>query len=106
MKRSLARLLLNALLAVVAGCNLGPSAAHDDELTSVGGTAKTIEWDAFVYVSPGDDDATIQRIIARQVKSALGSLREKNIGISDLNAQHNLDPAGWKREPLTLVDAA
>ncbi len=37
MKRSLPRIILNALLAIVAGCNV--------DLTSVGGTAKTIEWD-------------------------------------------------------------
>src|SRR4051812_28855612 len=107
MKRALIRsLLLAAFSALVGACDAAPTAGTGDDLTSVGGTAKTIDWDSFVYAAPGDDDGAIQRAIARQVKSSLGALREKSIGISDLNAQHNLDPRAWKREPLTLVDAS
>src|SRR5437879_5779508 len=107
MKRALIRsLLLVTLSALVGACDATPSAGAGDDLTSIGGTARTIDWDSFVYAQPGDDDGAIQRSIARQVKSSLGALRELSIGISDLNAQHNLDSRAWKREPLTLVDAA
>jgi hypothetical protein len=107
MKRSLARILLQLLALALPACGSvdAPSGQSGGDLTSVGGTAKTIEWDAFVYAEANNSDADIQRAIARQVKSSLGALREKSIGISDLNAEHNLDPAGWTREPLTVVDA-
>src|SRR4051794_8203724 len=98
------RILL--LTAALLGCDAAPQAGTSDDLTSVGGTAKTIEWDSFVYAQPSDDDGAIAAAIARQVKSSLGSLREKSIGISDLNAHSNLDPRSWKRETLTRVDAA
>jgi hypothetical protein len=97
------RILLPLLLAA---CDAGPTAGASDDLTSIGGTAKSIEWDSFVYAQPGDDDGAIAGAIARQVKSSLGALREKSIGTSDLNAHSNLDPAGWKRETLTAVDAS
>src|SRR6476646_12189017 len=91
-------------LVALAGCSGATVQGTNGELTSVGGTAQTITWDGFVYVDPVADDPTIQAVIARQVKSALGALREKSIGISDRGALHNLDPAGWTREPLTVVD--
>src|SRR5262245_56873061 len=91
------RLLLAAFSTLVGACDTTPTAGAGDDLTSVGGTPKTIDWDSFVYASPQDDDGVIGRAIARQVKSSLGALREKSIGISDLNAEHNLDPRGWKR---------
>ena len=106
MQRTLAALLLLSFTACA-----GPSGApattpgqSGDDLTSVGGNAKTLEWDAFVYADPSADDATLQAIIARQVKSSLGSLREISIGISDRGASHNLDPAGWTRDLVDIVD--
>src|SRR5689334_11741594 len=77
---------------------------HGDDLTSVGGTTKQIDWDSFVYVAADANVAAIQAAIARQVKSSLGSLREIGIGISDRAALHNLDPAGWTRATLNVVD--
>jgi hypothetical protein len=80
-------------------------ASSTDDLTSVGGVAKRIEWDSFVYVPIGADDATIATAIRRQVKSSLGALRERTIGIADRDARTNLDPAGWVKEPLDVVAA-
>src|SRR5207249_6122698 len=83
MKRALIRgFLIMALSALAGACDATPTAGAGDDLTSVGGTPKTIDWDSFVYASPQDDDAAIQRNIQRQVKSSLGALREKSIGIS------------------------
>lgn len=95
------------LALAVGGCSggvVGAGGEAGDHLTSVGGNTRRIEWDSFVYVAPDAEVATIQAAIARQVKSSLGALRERGIGISDRAAQHNLDPAGWTREPLDVVD--
>ena len=108
------RHLTSACLSValaLAGCSSsvlkdGTLQQRDDDLTSVGGTARQIDWDSFVYVAAGADTGTIQQVIARQVKSSLGALREVGIGISDRGALHNLDPAGWTRDVLNVVDAA
>src|SRR5207248_9343549 len=100
-----------ALVLAVAGCASGvpkdgSRAERDDDLTSVGGTTRQIEWDSFVYVAADAAAETIQQVIARQVKSSLGSLREVGIGIADRGALHNLDPAGWTRELVNVVDMA
>ena len=97
-------------VVVVAGCSGavlkdGSGAATGDDLTSVGGTTKEVDWDSFVYVAPGADVPAIQAAIAKQVKSSLGSLREIGIGIEDRGALHNLDPAGWTRDTLNVVDS-
>jgi hypothetical protein len=99
--------LLSVLL--VAGCSGavlkdGSGGEQGDDLTSVGGTTKQIDWDGFVYVAGDADVGAIQAVIAKQVKSSLGSLREVGIGIADRGALHNLDPAGWTRDTLAVVD--
>jgi hypothetical protein len=106
--RSLASGWLLSVL-VVAGCagavpKDGTGGERGDDLTSVGGTTKQIDWDSFVYVAPGADAPTIQAAIAKQVKSSLGALRELGIGISDRGALHNLDPASWTSTTLNVVD--
>jgi hypothetical protein len=93
----------------VAGCSGavlkdGNGAESGDDLTSIGGTTRQIDWDSFVYVAGDADVPTIQSAIARQVKSSLGALRELGIGIEDRGALHNLDPATWTRDTLNVVD--
>jgi len=71
------RILASGWLAIVlwvAGCSgavlkdgNGGNESGDD-LTSVGGTTRQIDWDSFVYVAADADVATIQAAIARQVK--------------------------------------
>lgn len=105
MKRSLALLLLLPLLPLTACAPAsGDSSSSDDPLTSVGGVAEQIDWDAFVYVAHDADTQTVQATIARQVKSSLGALRGRSIGIADRGALHNLDPAGFQRDTLTVAD--
>lgn len=82
----------------------GDGASGDRELTSVEGSEHVIEWDGFVYVPYGASDDHIRWEIQRQIKSSLGALREVGIGIKDRDAQRNLDPAGWTRTTLTVVD--
>lgn len=99
-RRSLGLLMVLPLL----GCSDdGAGSGAGDELTSATGRVATIEWDSFVYVSPDADTATIQRAIQLQVKSAIGALRQPEIAIQDRDALHNLDPAGWRRESLTIA---
>ncbi len=93
---------------VLGGCSSavlkdGSGSERGDDLTSVGGVTQQIDWDSFVYVSPGADVPTIQAAIAKQVKSSLGALREVGIGISDRGALHNLDPAGWVRDTVNVI---
>ncbi|HEX9104741.1 MAG TPA: hypothetical protein VF997_21165, partial [Polyangia bacterium] len=100
-----------ATVLLVAGCSGtvlkdGNGATAGDDLTSVGGTTKQIDWDSFVYVAGDADVPTIQAAIAKQVKSSLGALRELGIGIADRGALHNLDPAGWTRDTLAVVDSS
>ncbi len=110
MKRSRSMLLTCLLVPAVlaSACSSGPDGTSGDtgDLTSVGGVVRQLDWDAFVYVAPDADDASIARTIARQIKSALGALRERGVGIADREAQQNLDPAGWQRDRLTIIDAA
>jgi hypothetical protein len=97
------------ILLAVGGCSgavSGGGKEHGDDLTSVGGNTRQIDWDSFVYVAPAADVPTIQAAIAKQVKSSLGALREIGIGISDRGALHNLDPAGWTRDTLDVVDSS
>jgi len=108
--RRLANVWLLGIL-ISAGCSGavlkdGDGAEQGGDLTSVGGTTKQIDWDSFVYVATGADVPTIQAAIARQVKSSLGALREIGIGIEDRGALHNLDPAGWTRDTLAVVDGS
>jgi hypothetical protein len=96
---------------VVTGCSGsvlkdGNSTESGDDLTSIGGTTKQIDWDSFVYVSTSADVPTIQAAVAKQVKSSLGSLREIGIGIEDRGALHNLDPATWTRDTVAVVDTS
>jgi len=109
------RILASGWLAIVlwvAGCSgavlkdgNGGNESGDD-LTSVGGTTKQIDWDSFVYTGVDADVPTIQAAIAKQVKSSLGALREIGIGIEDRGALHNVDPAGWTRDTLAVVDTS
>jgi hypothetical protein len=103
---SSARLLLFFALGGCAGGVLkdGTAAQQNGDLTSIGGIAKQIDWDSFVYVPAGADTTTVQTAIVRQIKSSLGALREVGIGISDRAAQHNLDPATFIRDTVTVVD--
>ena len=109
MRMTVSGWLLSGL--VVAGCSGtvlkdGSGATSGEDLTSVGGTTRQLDWDSFVYVVPSADVATIQAAIAKQVKSSLGALRELGIGIEDRGALHNLDPAGWVRDTPNVVDGS
>ncbi len=95
-----------SLLAVASlgacGGDPGPDPGADD-LTSASGREAVIEFDSYVYAVPDADDRSIQRAIQLQVKSAIGALRGPEIAIQDRDALHNIDPAGWRRETLSVI---
>lgn len=99
---------------VTADDDLGPGyddpvwTSGDDgkEDTSASGLVRQIDWDAFVYVPKGADDATVQTAIRRQVKSALGALLHKpKLSLRDRDARSNLDVSSFKRETLQIIAA-
>src|SRR6476646_3951013 len=95
---------LGLVLVVLAGClESAGSEQSGDDLTSVGGNEYVIDFDAFVDVTPGASDDIVKDAIHRQLKSALGALREKGIGVADRDAIRNLTNPTLTRTPFSVV---
>ncbi len=92
------------LLPLLGACALtgGDDAATTDDLTSVDGIEHVIDFDAFVDVAPGASDQAAKDAIHRQLKSALGALREQGIGIADRDAVRNLASIQLVRTRLAI----
>jgi len=85
------KVLSFVVVGLAVGACLGPSEGQTpQDLTSVDGLEHTIDFDAFVDVAPGASDDVARGAIHRQLKSALGALREQGIGVADRDAQRNL----------------
>jgi len=104
MKSRLSYLVISATLAASAACTT-PWDQHSDnsDLTSVEGREFAIEYDGFVYVPVGSSDDDVRWQIQRQIKSALGALREVEIGVLDRDARNNLDASTWTRTQLDVI---
>jgi hypothetical protein len=88
----------------LGGCAADPTeTTSPDDLTSVEGVAYTIDFDAFVDVPVGAGDDEVRGAIHRQLKSALGALRERGIGVADRDAQRNLAGATLARATLSVI---
>jgi hypothetical protein len=95
---------LPCLLALpAAACAILDDGAESDDLTSVQGLEHTIDFDAFVDVPAGASDDIVRGAVHRQLKSALGALRERGIGVADRDAQRNLATASLTRTGLDVV---
>jgi hypothetical protein len=95
-----------AFLPLLAACAVDPTeTTSPDDLTSVEGVEYTIDFDAFVDVPTGAGDDAVRTAIHRQLKSALGALRERGIGVADRDAQRNLAAANLARTTRQVVDA-
>lgn len=92
-------------LVAVAGCVdfSGSTTSDGDDLTSNGGIENVIEFDAFVDVAPGASDDVVKGAIHRQLKSALGALREQGIGVADRDAVRNLANPTLVRTPFQIL---
>lgn len=99
------RSLAAAATLLACACSASPASfSSADDLTGVSGRERPITFQSFVYVDPAASDADIQTAIARQVKTALGALRSTKVALDDRGAAHNLDPSGWKRVNVDVVD--
>ncbi len=90
---------------MMAGC----SAASGEEsggsdLTGTTSVERPVTFQSYVYVDPNASDSDIQTAIAREIKTALGALRDTKVAFDDRGAQSNLDPSKWTRTPLDVVD--
>ncbi len=99
----LAPALALVVLAATACTEADDAASDGDDLTSVQGLEHTIDFDAFVDVPAGAADDVVRGAIHRQLKSALGALRERGIGVADRDAQRNLAAGGTVRSALDVI---
>lgn len=97
-------LFMGGLLAVGCASESEKESESESALMSATGVERRIQWDGFVYVKADADVATVQRTIARQIKSAIGSLRASEIALQKRDASSGLDPATWTTEALKVVD--
>ena len=98
-------LRLFAIASLLTGC-IAPfdSSSDSDDLTSVDGAEYTIDFDGYVEVPAGASNDVARGAIHRQLKSALGALREKGIGVADRDAQRNLAAAQLPRTRVQVVN--
>jgi hypothetical protein len=92
-----------ASLLLLAGCLTESTSSDPTDLTSVDGVEYAIEFDAFVDVAPDASDDVAKGVIHRQLKSALGALREQGIGIADRDAQRNLASMQLVRARMSIA---
>lgn len=84
----------------LSACSDGSSTSIDD-LTGTSAEERPVTFTSYVYVDPAASDGDIATAIAREIKTALGALRDTKVAFDDRGAQSNVDPSKWTR---TLVD--
>ncbi len=108
MKLSLRPLSLAAAAALVAAC--APPIDDSDngaaDLTGTTSAERAIHFEGQVFVAADASDDAVKIAIAREVKTAIGALRQPMVSIDDRGSLHNLDPAKWTKKVLTLKDPA
>ena len=96
-----------AMLALAcAACETASPEAttSEEDLTSATALERRATWQSYVYVPVNSNDQTVAKEIQRQVKSAIGALRAPEVALQDRDSLSNLDPKGWKKTELTVVD--
>ena len=99
--------MLGGLVLLAAGCTARGAAvgSTNDALTGVTSEQRGFHFQSYVDVpTTARDNSDIQTAIARQIKSAIGSLQRVDVTFNDLNAENNLDPSTWTRTTLNVVD--
>lgn len=82
----------------------GASSADDDQLTGTTSAERPIHFEGIVYLRDGASDDDIRGAIAREVKTAIGALRQPMVSINDRAARSNL--SNWTKQTMTVVDPA
>jgi hypothetical protein len=108
--RSLLRLAAVAAMTTLAACSAETTGADAengaDDLTGTTATERGIHFQSYVYLRDGATDDEIRVAIARQVRTAIGALRDPKVALNDRGARSNLDPSKWTRRTLDVVDPA
>lgn len=105
--RALPRFFLPLVLVLPVACSSASSddgETGSDKLTGINSAQRGIHFQSQVYVPVGTSDDVIKVAIARQVKTAIGALREPEVSIDDRASTHNVDPSTWTRQTLAVVD--
>jgi hypothetical protein len=84
----------------------GRASGGDDSLTGTTSVERAIHFEGYVYVPVASSDDVIRTAIAREVKTAIGALRQPKVSINDRAARSNLDPAKWSKVALKVRDAS
>lgn len=103
------RILVTLLALAPVACSQAAgddTSTTDNHLTGVNSAARNIHFQSYVYVPTSASDSDIKTAIARQVKTAIGALRDPEVSLNDRDAQNNLDPSTWQRQTVTVVDPA
>ena len=105
------RVLFASSIALLAACGAADGATDDaesgsDGLTGTTSAERAIHFESWVYVATDASDDAIKIAIARQVKTAIGALRQPKVSINDRGASHNLDASTWQKRVLTVKDPA
>ena len=91
------------LALLIPACVSSTENGSSTDLTSSDGKVYTIDFDAFVDVAQGASDDVAKDAIHRELKSALGALREVGIGVQDRDAQDNLASMQLARTTFSIA---
>ncbi len=72
-------------------------------ITSITGIERSMSFRAEVIVDSGSTNAQIAFAISRQLKTAIGSLREQGISLSSREHQKSLSADNWQRALVTTI---
>src|SRR5438128_2201384 len=94
-------------IAAVAGCSTSSDGSEgaDNDLTGTTSAERAIHFEGQVFVAPDANDDAIKTAIAREVKTAIGALRQPMVSINDRGAHANLDQTKWTKRVVTLKEA-
>jgi hypothetical protein len=108
----LRHLALPALLLCASSmaCSAASDAGSDDDttedaLTSLTARARTLKFDAYVYVSANAQDYEILSAIKHQNQSAFGALRTADIGVNSRELK-DVDPATFVKSQVKVIDTS
>ncbi|MFO0758644.1 MAG: hypothetical protein U0359_19275 [Byssovorax sp.] len=100
-----ASLLLPIAFAALSGCSGGevPQTADEEDLTSVTARSRSLQFDAYVYVSATATDSEILAAVQKQTKTMFGPLRTAEIGVNNRELKIT-DTSSFKKTKVTVVD--
>lgn len=94
-----------ACVVLATACSAASSEeSGGSDLTGTTAVERPVTFQSYVYVDPSASDPDIQTAIARQIKTALGALRDTKVAFDDRGAQSNLDPSKWTRSLVDVLD--